>query len=177
MADSRAAAESSRTWSSIPSATMMRRHAAVAIVVAVDRGVGAVPERGCERARHALLELVALHVGDLALDHLERLSFALPDLDREELQQMLVVIGRRGALALGMVEEPVRDVEADRARARRSARRRVRRTHPGRVHEGRRVRSESAGVPGGVTRVSAQQGDGRVRHRPQTLALDDRPAG
>jgi hypothetical protein len=76
-------------------------------------------------ARHAPLESVAgdaLHFGS---DGVERLSFALADFDREELEQMTIVIRRGRSRSFGAVDESCGDVEADRARAWRGAGARV----------------------------------------------------
>ena len=89
----------------------------------------------------------------------ERHAFALPDLDREQLEEVTIVVRRGGAGALGALEQAVRDVEANRARARRGARRRVRGTNARGVDERGDVRGEAAGVPRSVTRVRAQQSD------------------
>ena len=159
-ASSREAGESSRTWSSTPSATATRRQLARRLVVGrlparLDRRA----ERGGERRGDAALERVAGELRHLLLDDLERDAFALADLDREQLEEVAVVVGRRGAGALGAREQPVRDVEANRPRARRGARRRVGRANAGGVDERGDVRGEAARVPGRVARVRAQQRD------------------
>ena len=86
-------------------------------------------------------------------------AFALADLDREQLEEVAVVVRRRGAGAFGSVEQSVRDVEADRPRARRGARRGVGGPNAGGVDERGDVRGEAARVPGGVARVRAEQSD------------------
>jgi hypothetical protein len=77
---------------------------------------------GCEGCRDAALEQIAGDIAHLGLDDLERLAFALPNLDREQLKEMPVVVGRRGARPFGPVEKAMRDIEPDRARARRRPR-------------------------------------------------------
>src|SRR5688572_4408709 len=74
-------------------------------------------EGGCERRRDATLEQVAGDIAHLGLDDLERLPFALANLDREQLEEMTVVVGRRGSGSLGAIEQAVRDIESDRPRA------------------------------------------------------------
>jgi hypothetical protein len=49
----------------------------------------------------------------VALDALQALAFALTNLDREELEEMPIVIGRCGAGPIGAIEQPVGDVEPD----------------------------------------------------------------
>ena len=72
---------------------------------------------------NAPLEQVTGEVAHLALDDFERLPLALTDLDREQLEQVTVAVRRRGAGTLGPIEQSVRDVEADRTRTGRRARR------------------------------------------------------
>ena len=122
-------------------------------------GVGAGGERGRERGGGAPLERVAAQPGELRLDLLERLSFALADLDEEQLEQMAVAVGGGGAGAVRPVEQTARDVEAHGARARLGARDGVRGAHRRRFDERGGVGGEPAGVPGCVARVRAQQRD------------------
>ena len=121
----------------------------------LDRGA----EGGGERRGNAALERVARELGHLLLDDVERDAFALADLDREQLEEVSIVVRRRGAGALGSREKSVGDVKADRARARRGARRRVGRANAGSVDERRDVGGEAAGVPGSVSRVRAKESD------------------
>ena len=148
----------------MPSATGTRRHAIDALVVLRDGRVGANAECGRERLGDASLEEIAGRFAHLALDDVERLSFALADLDREQLEEMPVVVRRRGAGSFRPVEQAVRDVKANRARARRCARGRVGWAHAGGVDEGGDMSGEPASVPRRVPRVRAKQGDGRFSH-------------
>jgi len=50
------------------------------------------------------LERISREIPHLVLDRLETLSLTLSDLDREELKQVTVIIGRGGAGSLGAVE-------------------------------------------------------------------------
>jgi hypothetical protein len=69
------------------------------------RLVGPDAQRRRERRGHAPLERVAGHLLHLALDRLQRLPLALADLDREQLQEVAVVVRRRRAGPLGPVEQ------------------------------------------------------------------------
>jgi len=62
------------------------------------------------------------------------------------------------------IEQTVRDVEANRTRARLLARRRVGRTDAGRVDESGDVRGEAARVPRRVLGVRSEQSDRRIGH-------------
>ena len=66
-----------------------------------------------------------------------------------------------GSLTVGgSVEEAVGHIEANRTGARCGARRCVGRPQPGGVSERGSVCGQAAGVPGGVARVSTQEGNG-----------------
>ena len=55
---------------------------------------------------------------ELGLDLVETLAFPLPDLDREKLQEMPVVVRRRRACSFRPVEQSIRYVEPYRAGSR-----------------------------------------------------------
>jgi hypothetical protein len=135
-----------------------------AIVVFCCDGISTGAECWGEGLGDSALELIAGHFLHLAFDHVQRLAFALADLDHEELEEVSVVVRRGGTGAFGAIEQAVRDVEAHSARARRDAGGCVGGAETCGVDEGRCVRGESAGVPGGVPRVSAEECDGGVCH-------------
>src|SRR5688572_28191257 len=133
----------------------------VELPVAHDRNVGARAEGRREGRRDAALERIAGDVDELGLDALERLSLTLPDLDVKQLQQVAVPVGRRSSGALGTVEESVRYVKSNGARAERCTCGGVRRAHAGGIDERGSVSGESSCVPRRVSRVRAEQGNGR----------------
>ena len=151
------AGESSRTCSSTPSATGTRRQLADGSSSVGLRRVSTVAPRAAASdvatRRSSASPVSSLH---FLLDDVERDALALADLDREQLKEVAVVVRRRGAGAFWSLEQPVGDVKANRARARRGARRGVGRTNAGSVDEGRDVGREAARVPGRVSRVRAQ---------------------
>jgi len=105
-------------------------------IIVVRHGVVcARTERRRQRLSNALFEEIAGHAEHFGLDDVERLSFALANLDGEELQEMPVMVGRGGAFSVGMIEQPARDVEPDRSCTRRGAGRSIGRPHAGGVDE------------------------------------------
>ena len=93
------------------------------MVIASHRLGGACAQCGSQRSGDPPLEEIASDVAHLRLDRLERLALALPDLYREELKEVPITVGSSGPGAFGPVEQAMRDVESNGARARRSARR------------------------------------------------------
>lgn len=67
--------------------------------------ISAHHERRLERARDALLEHVAGEHAHFLLDCFERLAFTLPDLHREKLQQVTVVIRCRGSSSVRAIHQ------------------------------------------------------------------------
>lgn len=134
---------------------------AVELAVADDRDVGSRAECGGERRANASLERIARELDELRLDALERLALALPNLDVKELKEMAISIGRRRSSAFGAIEQAVRDVESDRARAEGRAGRGIGGAHGGGIDERGGMRGESSRVPRRVARVGAEQGNGR----------------
>ena len=92
------------------------------ITVVCDRFVSSGIECRRERLRNFPLERIARDIAHLATDGVETLSFALPDLDGEQLEQMPVSVRCTCACALGSVQQSARDVKPDRSGARRSSR-------------------------------------------------------
>ena len=114
IASSPDAGESSRTCSSMPSATMTRCHANGRwSSVCATAASAAYAECRRERLGNAALEQVAGGLPHLALDDLERLTFPLTDLDREQLEEMAVVVGSGCARSFRPVEQTVRHVKAN----------------------------------------------------------------
>lgn len=75
-----------------------------------------------QRLCDPFLERIAGDFLQLGPDRVETLALALPDLDREELEQVPVTVRRTGPRSLGAVQQSARDVEPDRARTWRGAR-------------------------------------------------------
>ena len=92
------------------------------IFVVGDSFVCAGAERGRKRQSDLSLERIAGDIAHLTTDRVEALSFALTDLDGQQLQKMPVSVGRAGASALGPVEQSTRYVKPNRPRARRRSR-------------------------------------------------------
>src|SRR5262249_10913662 len=82
-------------------------------------GHAAGMERRRERLGDAAFEGIAGDADQLFLDMIERLPLSLADFDREELEQVTIVIRGGRAGSLRAIQEPARHIEADRPRARR----------------------------------------------------------
>ena len=121
-------------------------------------------ERRRERLRDSLLERVAGQILHLALDRIETLPFALPDFYREKLKKMPISVSRAGAGSFRVVEKAACDIESNRPRSRRRARRRIGRPNSRRVYERGGVSGEPPGIPRGVFCVSAEESDRRFSH-------------
>src|SRR2546423_14284152 len=83
------------------------------VVIIRDYLIGTRRQCRCERLRDFALERIAGEVSHLGLDGLKALTFALPNLDREQLEQMAVAVCRSGAGTLGSIEQTAGDIEAN----------------------------------------------------------------
>jgi hypothetical protein len=82
------------------------------ILIVGDRQVRAGGEGWRKRASDPAFEGVSGDIPHLVLDSVEALALALPDLDREELKQVAIVVRRCRASSLGVIEQPAGNVEA-----------------------------------------------------------------
>ncbi len=130
----------------------------------IARSVLRRPEGSAKCCRNSPLERVTRAVGHLASDDLERRPFALTNLDRQQLQQMAIAVGRCRPRPSGPVEQAVRDVKSYRPGARRRSRCRARRPHAGRVDKCGRMTRQATRIPRRVPRVHTEQGYRRVGH-------------
>src|SRR6476660_2073345 len=105
------------------------------VVVVCYGGVSACVQSRSERRRDAALECIACNVAHLMLDLFEALSLALPDLDREQLEEVAIIVRRCGTGSFRTIEQSAGDVEPDGARSRCGTSRRICRPHPGGVYE------------------------------------------
>ena len=87
------------------------------IVVVRDGFVGAKVERGRQRGGDFPLERISSDVAQLVADGFETLSFALSNLDRQQLEEMPVSVRCTGTGSLGPIEQSRSDVEPNRSRA------------------------------------------------------------
>ena len=71
------------------------------------------------------LERVASHIAHLSLDGVEALSFALPDLDGQQLKEMTISVYSAGTGSFGSIEQSARYVKANSSRTGRGAGRSV----------------------------------------------------
>lgn len=134
------------------------------VLVVCNGGVRAGGQSRRKRARDPSLERIAGEFLHLVLDRLQALSFALSDLDREELKHMPIVVRCCRSRSLGAIEESAGNVESYGTRARSCTSRRIGRPHAGRVYESRDVSGEATGVPGSVLGVGAEESDWRFSH-------------
>jgi len=74
------------------------------VAVVCDGFIRARAEGGRERLCDFSLERIAGDIPHLGANRVEALSFALPDLDREELQQVPVSVRRAGACSFWPVQ-------------------------------------------------------------------------
>src|SRR4051812_46056509 len=118
----------------------------------LDRRAECVAQRRCDAA----LERVAGQLLHFPLNRLERRAFSLTNLDGEQLEEVTVAVGCRGAGSFGAIQQSVGDVIANGPSARCCARGCVGWPNANGVHKSGDVRSESTRIPGGVTRVSAK---------------------
>ena len=84
------------------------------VAIVRDRFVGSGAEGGREGCRQPLFQGVTSDFPELRANRVQALSFALPDLDREQLEQVAITIRRSRAGAFGAIEQSVRDVESNR---------------------------------------------------------------
>ena len=75
--------------------------------------ISACIQSGSERGGDAPLESISGNVAHLALYRFQTLSLALSDLDREELQEVTIVVCRGGTRSFGTIEQSTGDVESD----------------------------------------------------------------
>jgi len=134
------------------------------LVVVCGDEVGFGEEGGLEGAGNAPFEGVTSDALHFDFDFLERLPFALADLDGQELEQMPVVVrcGRPGPF--GAVDQPGGDVKTDRASTRCGTSRRICRPQAGGVYEAGGVGGEATSVPGGMFCVSPEESNRRFSH-------------
>jgi hypothetical protein len=65
------------------------------------------PECWGKGGRHPSLEGITGELAQLALDGLERCPLPLPDLDREQLEKVTVVVRRGGTRSFGAIEQTI----------------------------------------------------------------------
>jgi hypothetical protein len=99
------------------------------LIVLGDDDVGTRAEGWRERLGDAALEKVARRLPHLALNDVESLAFTLANFDREQLEQMPIIVDRRGAGAFRAVEQAIGHVEPNGPGTRRGSGRRVRGPH------------------------------------------------
>lgn len=87
--------------------------------------IGSRTQSGSKREGDSPLQRVASHIAHLSLDGVEALSFALPDLDGQQLKEVTIAVGGAGAGSFGSVEQPARYVKANSSRTGRGAGRSV----------------------------------------------------
>jgi hypothetical protein len=74
------------------------------IVVVCHGEVGSGAERRSEGKRDPFFESVACDISHFSANGFKALSFALTDLDREQLQEVTIAVRCAGARALGAIE-------------------------------------------------------------------------
>src|SRR5512140_849008 len=82
-------------------------------IVVLRHLIGSGIECGCEGLGNPLFQRISGCTGQLRLDGVEGLSFALADLDGEELEQVPVMVGGGRSATHGVIQQTVGDIEPD----------------------------------------------------------------
>src|SRR3954462_10771873 len=134
------------------------------IVVVCDGEICARTQSGRQCECDSSFKGVASDVHHFGANGFKALPFTLPDLDGEQLKKMPVAISGAGSRSFRSIEQSTRDVESHGARAGSRARGSIRGSYACSIYEGCCVCGKSAGVPGSVFSVGAEESDRRFSH-------------